>query len=165
MKVRITANARTPMVTVTAALVVYGLARGPLSTGASGRLIDDALQRARGTPILAQDVLAEQVVLAGGRIWMGNPLDAFHLRRFPKQPEQDADAARLAVVKAVAAALLGHIFDIEIGRPAESGDGLIEQRASLLRGFILRSAGGWCLGAGRAEQEQQCNEQFIHLRR
>ena len=91
--------------------------------------------------------------------------DTFHLRRFPKQPEQDADAARRAVVKAVAAALLGHIFDIEIGRPAESGDGLIEQGASFLRGFVLGSAGGWCLGAGRAEQEQQCNEQFIHLRR
>jgi hypothetical protein len=32
---------------------------------------------AAGTPILAQDVLAEQVALAGGRIWLGNPLDAF----------------------------------------------------------------------------------------
>jgi hypothetical protein len=62
------------------AAIVYGLARGPLSTGAGNRLISDALERSQGTPILAQDVLAEQVVLAGGRIWMGNPLDAFHLR-------------------------------------------------------------------------------------
>jgi hypothetical protein len=69
-----------PSYALAATLIVYGLVRGPLSTGAGGGLIDDALQRARGTPILAQDVLAEQVALAGGRIWMGNPLDAFHLR-------------------------------------------------------------------------------------
>ncbi len=60
-------------------LVVYGLGRGPISTGAGGRLLDDALGRAGGTPILADGVLAEQVALDGGRVWMSNPLDAFRL--------------------------------------------------------------------------------------
>lgn len=53
------------------------LVRGPTSTGASERVLATALDAADGTPILAQDVLAEQVALAGGQIWVGNPLDAF----------------------------------------------------------------------------------------
>jgi hypothetical protein len=65
---------------VAAVLVVIGIARGPLSTGAGSVLLDQALRRAGGTPILADGVIAEQVAFSGGRIWMGNPLDAFHLR-------------------------------------------------------------------------------------
>jgi len=62
-----------------ALLVVTTLAfvRGPRSTGAGERVLATALGAAAGTPILAQDVLAEQVALGGGRIWVGNPLDAF----------------------------------------------------------------------------------------
>jgi hypothetical protein len=67
-------------VAVAAFVVAFGLARGPISTGAGGALLDDALQRADGTPILADGVIAEQIALAGGRVWMSNPLDAFHLR-------------------------------------------------------------------------------------
>jgi hypothetical protein len=69
-----------PALAVSVALAVLGLARGPLSTGAGRPLLDQALQRADGTPILAEGVLAEQVALAGGRVWMGNPLDAFSRR-------------------------------------------------------------------------------------
>ena len=65
---------------VVAALAVFGLVRGPVSTGASGRLIDQALERAHGMPILAESIPAEQVALAGGRLWMSNPLDAFRHR-------------------------------------------------------------------------------------
>jgi hypothetical protein len=61
-------------------VAVFGLARGPLSPGASDALIRQTLSAADGTPVLAQDALAEQVALAGGRVWMGNPLDAFPLR-------------------------------------------------------------------------------------
>ena len=64
-------------VLLAAALVVFGLARGPLSTGAGQRLLDIALREAGETPVLADAVLAEQVALAGGRVWMSNPLDAF----------------------------------------------------------------------------------------
>jgi hypothetical protein len=60
-----------------AAAAVIGLVRGPLSTGASEPVLDSALEAAAGTPILAEDVLAEQIALAGGRIWVGNPIDAF----------------------------------------------------------------------------------------
>jgi hypothetical protein len=66
-----------PALALSAAVAVFGLARGPLSTGAGKPLLEEALQRAHGTPILAEGVLAEQVALAGGRVWMSNPLDAF----------------------------------------------------------------------------------------
>ena len=66
-----------PAFALSAALAVLGLARGPLSTGAGGPLLDEAVHRAHGTPILADGVLGEQVALAGGRVWMTNPLDAF----------------------------------------------------------------------------------------
>lgn len=59
------------------AIAVAAVVRGPLSTGADSRLIHEALLLADGTPILAEDVLAEQVAVSGGKIWLGNPLDAF----------------------------------------------------------------------------------------
>jgi hypothetical protein len=65
---------------VVVALALFGLVRGPLSTGAGGQLIDETLRRAHGTPILAEAIPAEQVALAGGRVWMSNPLDAFSHR-------------------------------------------------------------------------------------
>ena len=69
-----------PALALSAALAALGLVRGPLSTGAGRPLLDEALQRAHRTPILADSVLAEQVALAGGRVWMSNPLDAFSRR-------------------------------------------------------------------------------------
>jgi hypothetical protein len=61
-------------------LMVFGLVRGPLSSGSSRALLDVTLRRAHGTPILADGVPGEQVALAGGRVWMSNPLDAFSHR-------------------------------------------------------------------------------------
>jgi hypothetical protein len=69
-----------PFVAAAAIGVVAALVRGPLDTGAGPRLLDRALADARGTPILAEDQLAEQVALARGRIWVGNPIDAFRRR-------------------------------------------------------------------------------------
>ena len=69
-----------PALAIAAAVVALGLARGPVSTGAGRALLSDALHHAGGTPILADGVPAEQVALAGGRVWMSNPLDAFDLR-------------------------------------------------------------------------------------
>ena len=66
-----------PAFLVAGALAVLGLVRGPSSTDAGGPLLHEALRRAAGTPILADAVPAEQIALAGGRVWMSNPLDAF----------------------------------------------------------------------------------------
>jgi hypothetical protein len=63
-----------------AAVALFGLSRGPMTPGATDALIRQTLAAAHGTPVLAQDTLAEQVALAGGRVWMGNPFDAFSLR-------------------------------------------------------------------------------------
>ena len=62
---------------VTCVIAALGFVRGPLPSGASAPVLDEALRRADGTAILAEGVAAEQVALAGGRVWMSNPLDAF----------------------------------------------------------------------------------------
>ncbi len=60
-----------------AAVVALGLIRGPLPLQADSPLIADALARAGQTPILAEAVPAEQLAVAGGKVWVTNPLDAF----------------------------------------------------------------------------------------
>jgi hypothetical protein len=97
-----------PVVLVFLAALVVGLARGPGGTGASRPLLDRALERAAGTPILATDLIGEQVALAGGRIWLGNPIDAFrhadqrrYLDWLEGRPAGDAalaEAPRVALV-------------------------------------------------------------------
>src|SRR5207244_2573950 len=61
-------------------LAAWGVGRGPVQTLAGHRLLTDALALAGGTPILATPELGEQVALAGGKIWIGNPIDAFRHR-------------------------------------------------------------------------------------
>ena len=63
--------------TLCVVVVGFAVVRGPLDFGAGGRLVARAIAASKGTPILAEDMLAEQVALAGGRIWLGNPIDAF----------------------------------------------------------------------------------------
>ena len=66
-----------PAVVALAGLAALGVVRGPHQPGTGGRLLGRALAAADGTPILATELVAEQVALAGGRIWLGNPIDAF----------------------------------------------------------------------------------------
>lgn len=66
-----------PVLAVTVVLTLFSLIRGPLSTDVGKPVLDEALHRAAGTPILAESVPAEHIALAGGRVWMSNPLDAF----------------------------------------------------------------------------------------
>jgi hypothetical protein len=56
---------------------IAGVVRGPLEIGASPQLIEKAIDRAHGRPILAEPAVAEQIAQAGGRVWISNPLDAF----------------------------------------------------------------------------------------
>ncbi len=58
-------------------LLVFGIARGPLNTAATPRMLARALADARGTAVIADSTLAEQIVLGGGRVWVANPIDAF----------------------------------------------------------------------------------------
>jgi hypothetical protein len=58
-------------------LVVVGIVNGPLPVAGSEGLVRLAISESRGTPVLAEPVLAEQVALARGRVWLANPLDAF----------------------------------------------------------------------------------------
>ena len=63
-----------------AGLLVVSLARGPVPSGASRSLVAGAIALAHGSPVLADGSIDEQVALAGGRIWAGNPIDAFPRR-------------------------------------------------------------------------------------
>jgi hypothetical protein len=71
-------SALAPIAAVLAVLALtVSAVRGPVSLGASPSLLASALKSAAGSPILADGVIDEQVALAGGRIWAGNPIDAF----------------------------------------------------------------------------------------
>ncbi|MGH2856863.1 MAG: hypothetical protein ACRDMJ_05200 [Solirubrobacteraceae bacterium] len=59
------------------ALLGFAIARGPVPDGASPSLLRSALALSHGSPILADGAIDEQVALAGGRIWAGDPIDAF----------------------------------------------------------------------------------------
>jgi hypothetical protein len=66
-----------PAAVALAVLALVGLVHGPRQLGAGDELLGKALADADGTPVLATEVLAEQVAASGGRIWIGNPIDAF----------------------------------------------------------------------------------------
>lgn len=57
-----------------AVLVLAGLVRTPYDAG-SAELAREAART--GQPVLAESVAAEQVALAGGKVWVADPLDAF----------------------------------------------------------------------------------------
>jgi hypothetical protein len=58
-------------------LLAFGLARGPNPHGASSSILARTVALAGGSPVLASGGVDEQIALAGGRVWIGNPLDAF----------------------------------------------------------------------------------------
>jgi hypothetical protein len=66
-----------PVVTLAVAAIVFSLVRGPVRSGASKTTVARAVELAHGSAVLAPDINAEQVALAGGRVWLSNPLEAF----------------------------------------------------------------------------------------
>jgi hypothetical protein len=71
-------RALVPVLAVASVLaVVFAVARGPIPGGAPASLVHGAVALADGSPVLADGLVDEQVALAGGRIWAGNPIDAF----------------------------------------------------------------------------------------
>ncbi|MBV9820238.1 MAG: hypothetical protein JOZ07_18055 [Solirubrobacterales bacterium] len=65
------------LIAASGAVLALAIGRGPVTTGASPSLVRSAVVLAGGSPILADGSVDEQVALAGGRIWAGNPIDAF----------------------------------------------------------------------------------------
>lgn len=65
------------LATVAVSALVYASVRGPLPSGGTPAIVSRAVAASHGTPVLAADILAEQMALGGGRIWVGNPIDAF----------------------------------------------------------------------------------------
>ncbi len=90
-------------------VAVIGLARTPSPAGATPGLLKAAARSAGGTPILADGVDAEALALAGNRILIGNPLDAFSTREqrlyldwLAGRPSGDVEATRVRVILATA---------------------------------------------------------------
>ncbi|HWF74412.1 MAG TPA: hypothetical protein VG186_13775 [Solirubrobacteraceae bacterium] len=69
-----------PVAVASIAVIALAVARGPASNGATPALLARAMTLAHGSPMLAEDIIAEQIALDGGRIWVGNPIDAFSRR-------------------------------------------------------------------------------------
>ena len=63
--------------TAAAAVAAVGLVHGPLVSRPSSYVVDLAVRAASGGPVVADGTFAEQVAVAGGRIWVGDPIDAF----------------------------------------------------------------------------------------
>ncbi len=66
-------------VTTAVALVlgIVAVVRGPAAFGASPRLVALTVDVSARCAVYAQDVFGEQVVQAGGRVWITNPIDTF----------------------------------------------------------------------------------------
>jgi hypothetical protein len=86
-------------------ITISGFVRTPMLAGASPKLLHDAVRSAHGTPILADGFDAEQLALAGDRILIGNPLDAFtpheqrlYLDWIAGRPAGDGELRRVRVV-------------------------------------------------------------------
>jgi hypothetical protein len=84
---------------------IAGLVRTPTPSGATSALIERAGRTAGDTPILADGVDAERLAVAGKRILIGNPLDAFPLREQQRyldwlagRPAGDVELSRVRVV-------------------------------------------------------------------
>jgi hypothetical protein len=86
-------------------VAVIGLARTPSPAGATPRLLKAAARWSGGAPILADGIDAEALALAGKRILIGNPLDAFSSREqrlyldwLAGRPAGDAEAVRVRAI-------------------------------------------------------------------
>jgi hypothetical protein len=66
-----------PALILGAVLVIVAVVHNPPRSGASRQMVARAVSLAHGGPILADGLPAEEVPLAGGVVWAGNPLDAF----------------------------------------------------------------------------------------
>jgi hypothetical protein len=67
-----------PVLAVASVLALgFAVVRGPVPGGAPPSLVHGAVTLADGSPVLADGSVDEQVALAGGHIWAGNPIDAF----------------------------------------------------------------------------------------
>ena len=66
-----------PVAALAIVLLVVSIARGPATSDADRAIVAHAIAMAHGTPVLADGTIDEQVALAGGTIWAGDPIDAF----------------------------------------------------------------------------------------
>ena len=96
-----------PVALALVVVVLLGVAHGPLPSGASQPVLHRTLTLARGTPVLAEDLLAEQVADAGrSRLGLESdrrlpPVRPADLRRLAAWPARPGDAALAHAPRAV----------------------------------------------------------------
>jgi hypothetical protein len=98
-----------PLAGLVAVLAVAGLAKTPATAGASPGMMEAAARNAGRLPILADGLDAERLALAGHRILIGNPLDAFSKREqqlyldwLDGRPSGDAETRRACAIVVLA---------------------------------------------------------------
>jgi hypothetical protein len=101
-----------------ALLVVGGIAHTPFDAGS--RTLADLAARS-GSPVLAEPVAAEQVAVAGGTVWVANPLEAFRHR------DQRLYLDWIAG-KADGAAAVGHARLVLVRRDSAAGRAAVRDR-------------------------------------
>ena len=69
-----------PVAVASLAVIAFAVVRGPTRDDAAPALLSRAIALAHGSPVLAEDQFAEQIALAGGRVWASDPIDAFSRR-------------------------------------------------------------------------------------
>jgi hypothetical protein len=133
-----------PVLAVASVLAfVFAVARGPIPGGAPSSLVHGAVTLADGSPVLADGSVDEQVALAGGRIWAGNPIDAFSpavqskyldwLAGSPSGAGAVAASVRVVLVArgSPTAALMAHMPGF-VAEPGDGGTVLYERQARAL---------------------------------
>ena len=105
-----------PVAVVSLAAVAFAVVRGPAPEGATPALLTRALTLAHGSPVLAEDMIAEQISLAGGRVWASDPIDAFSRRDQAIYLDwlQGSPSGRQALNAAV------HVVLVSRGSPAQA---------------------------------------------
>jgi X-X-X-Leu-X-X-Gly heptad repeat protein len=137
-------RALVPVLAVASVMALgFAVARGPVAGGAPASLVNGAVALADGSPVLADGSVDEQVALAGGRIWAGNPIDAFSpavqseyldwLAGSPSGAGAVADSVRVVLVArgSRTAALMAHLPGF-VAAPGGGRTVLYERRAGVL---------------------------------
>jgi hypothetical protein len=114
------------------------LAKGPIEPGSPSLA---RIAASTGRPVLAEAVLGQQVALAGGRVWVDNPIDAFrpadqrlYLDWLAGKPSGSGAVAHAAYVLVQTGSAPGRLaaHDMRLVRVKAGGDAVL---------YRVRSAG------------------------
>jgi hypothetical protein len=114
---------RGPAFLACTAFAVLAAVAGPARVSVGPVLLERTLAAAGGRPVLAEPALSERLALAGGRVWIGDPIDAF------ARADQDA---YLAWLTGDSGTILGRVQFALVQR-GSAADRLVRANAGFVR--------------------------------